>query len=654
MALVVQPRGSVRETAAVTSSAAPFGVRHFPSRFGRARLRTSQSSRIYPPRVEGEQASSCSTSDLMASPGPAPAGRWRHFGRTRSARSYFGDDDTSPERSTYSSRASPIGSPPARTVPHPHRHTPVPAMRRSLPPLPLTNLSESKVLDKGSTTSWGQSLSPTRASVTSSSALPEYRPLDVDYEPQPVKPVPRRRQRVLGSTRRPAGNYYERLLKKRGRRQGRLGPYYDVESIEGSDLSGVLSDVDSYEGTYDNDSDYESSSVSPSTYRQLPSSVSPSSPYYVDQDTEFVPFKPSRPLLTKGLLEVTPYGNESNGNECSNSEALPSPTTDLSLSRYVPSSLVSAATSVSRPPLPRPSYRSVVPYTSPVSKSTVDLSPSPSQKLLESLVTSSVERARSAINNLAIPEYRGASLVLSVEGAGVSPDGKKVDFTYTPPPIPLYGRSLSLNDSVLGIRPASSVKPVDKFISGYMERMDALKAELNSRLDKDKERRLQYGLKPLDTGPRPSRSRTPSYTQSHEYVPVKDLTSERLEQLPVTTFRRQQDDGQTERVDVFSLGEFRPRLSSSATRAITIPESATGGYQLSVIDKINIKVTLVKGHCVTTCTCTEPCIEKARSGIVSSSCGMPIAILTDLKWSFVYFITSLLVEVLLERCTRCT
>ncbi|XP_076470054.1 uncharacterized protein LOC143300338 [Babylonia areolata] len=607
------PRRSLRDTATLTSSTPSFGTRRFPRRFGKAGLRKHQSSNVYDTRLPAE-GRTLSTSDLVASPPPAPVS-WRRYGRGQSSsavKSYLEDDDDSPDSSAYAARASSVGpltsSSAALSTQPPLSYS---GSRRHLPPYPVSSVSESHVLD-GSSKPWGQSVSPSRLGSHSSPTRPDYEPPYKEYEPDILpSPPPRRRQRVLGTSRRPAGNYYQRLLRKRSKKQGRFGPYYDLESIEGSDLSGVLSDVDSYDGTYENENDYESRSVSPASSRYLSTSsaVSPYSPFFVDQDTEYVPFKPARPLLTKGLLEITsPYDDDS---ELSNSQSLPSPTADLSLSTYVPSSLVSAATSGSTFSSRLP-YRSVVPFTptplpSDNSLAVVSSSPSPSQKLLDSLVSSAVQRAKSTIDNLAIPEYQGASLLLSVEGSGMSPEGKPVNFTYTPPPIPLYGRGLGLDEKLLAIKPASTLKPVDSFISGYMERMGALRAALSQSLDKDRERRAKYGLKPLDTGPTPSststysssytpsyrRSYTPSYTQSYDYVPVKHLSSEKLERLPVTTFRRRHDDRNTHRLDVFSLGEFRPRLSSSTERAITIPESATGGHQLSVLDKINIKAAII-------------------------------------------------------------
>ena len=586
------------------SSPSPFGPRRFPRRFGKAKLRSNQSSSFYATSLSPSGKKGGSTSDLMASPGPAPSGSMRRY-RPRSAsvaRSSFDDEAYSVEKKpAYRPRAQSVGPTPSGASPQYRPSLASPVSRRSLPPAPMTTVSESRGLS--SSRVGARSVPPSRASYFSEPVHPGYDPFYVEYEPE-TKPSSRRRPKVLASSRKPAGNYYERLLKKRGKHQGRFGPYYDVESIEGSDLSGVLSDVDSVDGTYDNDGDFDSSSVSPPTYRDhqdLSTSASPSSPYYVDQDTEFVPFKPSRPLQTKGLLELSPYDDdEDDDNECSYSGTLPSPTTDLSLSRYLPTSLTTTpsatASGVSSLRLP---YRSVVPYTSPPSDDSLAVlsSPTPSQQLLESLVSCAVQRAKTALTDLAIPEYHGASLLLSVEGAGLSPEGKRIGFTYTPPPIPLFGRGLSLDEKLMALRPVSVQKPVDHFLAGYMERMGALREALNDRLDKDKARRIQYGLKPLDVAPRPSASpaRVPDYTQSYDYVPVRHLSSQKLDRLPVTSFRKRQDDGRTQRVDVIPLGEIRPRLSSSTARAITIPESATGGHKLSVLDKINIKVTLVTG-----------------------------------------------------------
>ncbi|XP_070198729.1 uncharacterized protein [Littorina saxatilis] len=610
----IPSRGSVRDTSALTSSATPFGPRRFPRRVGKPTLRKNQSSSFYatslaPNSNEAAPTKGLSTSDAMASASPAPSsGSWRRYGgslpRSASeARSFYQDVEASLDKAPRKPRAmsvDPYLSSPSYT---PTMGSPV-LSRRSMPPPPLSTLSESRLLNTGRV----GSTTYTRPTYSSAPVHPGYEPVYVEFEPEnkPVYPT-RRRPRVLASARRPAGNYYQRLLRKRGKQQGRFGPYYDLESIEGSDLS-VLSDTGSLDGTYevgydDIDCTGVSPPSSPPTYRRILDLPSSSSPYYVDQDTEFVPFGPSRPLQTKGLFELSPYDADDDDVdvECYNSRALPSPTTDLSLSTYLPSYLTppslkaptATAPSVSLPPLP---YRSVVPYTSSLAASSpaVPSSHIPSQQLFESLIASSIQRAKSALNTLAIPAYQGASLVLSVEGAGLSPEGKRVGFTYTPPPIPLYGRSPRLDDNLLAIKPLATVKPVDSFLAGYMDRMQALRLALNTGLDRDRSRRLEYGLAPLETGPRLSTTstHTPSYTQSHEYVPVKHLTSQKLDRLPVTTYRSRYDDGRTHRVDVFSLGEIQPRLPDSS-QAIKIPESATGGYELSVLDKINIKAAII-------------------------------------------------------------
>jgi hypothetical protein len=492
--------------------------------------------------------------------------------------------------------------------------------------MPVSHFSESKLLSD---------LSPHRA--TSSAVHPGYEPLYVEYEPD-TKPSYRPRRKGLATGRKPAGNYYQKLLRRRGKRQGRLGPYYDVESIEGSDMSDLLSDVDSVNGTYaDNDSDYDSSplpsyqhnqqhsqqdygsdyeppssysvqpySYSPSSYSVPPSSysVDPSSPYYVDQDTEFVPFKPSRPLLTKGLLEFSPYDDnndtdvaddaDDNRSEYSSVSVRPSPRTDLSLSRYLPPSLDPALKSVPTSAtltssLPRPIYQTLLPFTSSTPSSTTTAlapaTPSTSQRLLEELVASSLQRAKKALSDVAVPDYHNASLLLSVEGTGVSAGGRRIDFTYTPPPIPLYGSGLGLDDKLLALRPSTTEKPLDNFLSGYMQRMSSLRSMLNDRLDRV--RRLELDARSWDSG---SHYTPYKYTHSHDYLPVKHLTSQRLDRVPITTFRRRVDDDKTHRVDVIPLGEVRPRISSSSPRAISLPASATGGEKLSMLEKINIKV----------------------------------------------------------------
>ena len=178
-----------------------------------------------------------------------------------------------------------------------------------------------------------------------------------------------------------------------------------------------------------------------------------------------------------------------------------------------------------------------------------------------------------------------------MEGTGISAEGKSVGFTYTPPPIQLFGRGLGVEERMLGY--TTSSLPIDHFIAGYMSRMGALRAELNQSLDKDKSRRLRLGMTPLDIAPRPSASPVPYYPESFKYVPHKDASLKKLQDVdvPVTTYRRRQKDGKTQRLDVIPLGEIKPRMSGSTTRAIQIPAAATGGMRLSMLDKINIKVT---------------------------------------------------------------
>ncbi|KAK7492193.1 hypothetical protein BaRGS_00016490 [Batillaria attramentaria] len=592
-----------------------YGRRRYPRRFGKSRFRKSKRLGFYvdPSARDRRGDDASSTVDLMASAAPAPAvaGRSRYGQRAPHPQSYADDD-------AVLSRATLRPSPPPRAQsvgpPLPTRHLvahrpPAPISRRSLPPVQST-LSESRLLGTPRVQgSYPYSASSYLPYDYSSPVHPGYDPVYVEYEPD-TKPSPRRRgPRVLGTTHRGPSNYFERLMRKRAKRQGRFGPYYDVESIEGSDLTGVLSDRDSLpdmDGTYQSD-------VTPS-YQQdySPStSASSSSPYYVDQDTEYVPFKPARPLQTKGLFELSPYGDDDDDNEelpststvspyyssfpSISSQSLPSPTTDLKLSTYLPASLTSAARSGSSSLLP---YRSVVPYTLPSTSPVEDalaVAPSntPSLQLLDSLVSTSVSRAKTALNDLAIPDYHGASLLLSVEGAGIGADGKRVSFNYTPAPIPLFGRTPGLDNKLLGLRPSAVLKPVDNFLSGYVQRMEALRAQLNKRLDKDRDDRQKYGLSAIESSTPSSRRTYTPYTQSHDYVPIKQLSSDRLERLPVTTFRSRRDDGRTHRLDVFSLGELRPRITTSLDRAITLPgpTADSSPVQLSVLDKINIKVS---------------------------------------------------------------
>ncbi|XP_025114831.1 uncharacterized protein LOC112576527 isoform X3 [Pomacea canaliculata] len=536
----------------------------------------------------------------MASPPPRPSVIRHRFGARAPVLQSFLDDEPSLSRtlehSDFPYRGQRHTSPPSKIL---AGYRPSSPLRHTLAPAPVSTLKESKYLGRPRA-----SLHPRPSPYASTdlnfdkSELPRYDLVYVDHEPG-AKPF-RRRPRVLGSSRRPAGNYYERLLRKRGKRRGKFGPYYDVESIEGSDLTdvlsdtGSLSDLDASYGTYD-------SSVTPSyTFQDYPLSSSPSSAYYVDQDTEYVPYGPSRHLETTGLLEVSSYnGNDDENEECSDTASLPSPMNDLSLSTYLPNSVVSSA-------LSRSPYRAVVPYTSSFLDNCLDVMPSssPSQKLLDSLVQTAVARARSAVDALALPDYHGASLVLSVEGAGKMADGKIVDFTYTPPPIPLFGRAPRLDDRIMGLslKRKDVLRPVDDFLAGYVKRMESLRSQLYGRQDndKDKDKHPRYGLTAAETPSRqystPSYSTYKPYTSSHTYVPVRHLSSQRTEHVPVTSYRRDLDDGRSHRMDVFPLSVIKPRIAESTPKAITLPGAVTkdgSPVQLSVLDRINIKAAII-------------------------------------------------------------
>lgn len=477
----------------------------------------------------------------------------------------------------------------------------------SLPPAPMTRLSETKLLDMGSPRGLGRAASESRTFSTYDDVRPSLR---------------RSRPRVVVS-RRPAGNYYQRQLRKKGGRYlGRTVPDDDE-----SDYT-VLSDVDSLDGTYDYD-DYggcdaagsssvisyhrpsspPSSTISsytstmPSYYSQL---VSPDSPYFVDQNTEYKPIRPG-PLYSRGLLELSPYDDDDKDEDGSSltSNTLTSPRSDLSLStyNYMPACLRSRPVST---------HRTVInPYSSTYTDSKPSISSSSysstnnsqlastsssrpqSLQMLDDLVSSSVEKAKSTLSNLAVPAYGGAQLLLSVEGEGITPEGRRVGFTYTPSPIDLYGSTARLNNSIMALAApqttSSVIKPVDTFLQGYVERMKALRAELDSSLERDRTRRLGYEYGSSVSVP--SYYSPGQYIASHEYVPVRHRASSALEQVPVTSYRRRHDDGRTHRMDVISLGEISPR---SLGRAIEIPASATGGQRLTVLDKINIKVNTAR------------------------------------------------------------
>ncbi|CAL1541952.1 unnamed protein product [Lymnaea stagnalis] len=274
---------------------------------------------------------------------------------------------------------------------------------------------------------------------------------------------------------------------------------------------------------------------------------------------DYVPFGPSR----HGILELTPEDNS-----------------NLPLSSY--SSQLSALPRLSPP-------RSQVSLLSPHPTRLDDSRPSPtaSRQILDSLVSSTAARAKAVLANSRLPEYRNASLVLSVEGSAVSEDGRnRYGFRYYPPPIPLKGSHIGIDERILSISP-KPVSPADSFLSTYLNRLRDIRTDIRDHVNRGDYGRGGVSLAPLTR---------PSY--DHRTVSVPVHFSGKAHSVPVSSYRSRLGNGQSHRVDVFPLVVSETALPSD--KKLHLPVYKAGGdsssgssTKLTVLEKINIKAAII-------------------------------------------------------------
>ncbi|KAK6186412.1 hypothetical protein SNE40_008452 [Patella caerulea] len=246
--------------------------------------------------------------------------------------------------------------------------------------------------------------------------------MNSDFSPE-LDYAEKQKHKVLG-TKRHTGNYYERLQRRRtGRKErSKYWPYYDVESIAGSDVGDVLSD-----------DEYGASGYTAPTY--VPSYE------YEDEDDDYVPFKPRYDRLTSpGLLEMSPY----------NESAVKPDISHLSSSYLLPKS------------------------TSAVSRLNEN------DSMVSALVAKSVAKAKEHLKDVNWGKYDNASLVLSVEGDMVHPEnGERYGFRYYPQPISVRGGSI--DERIMGVTP-SNLSSGDSVFFNYVSKMRDFRGGMRDRL----------------------------------------------------------------------------------------------------------------------------------------------------------------------------
>uniref|UniRef100_A0A2C9JKI2 Uncharacterized protein n=1 Tax=Biomphalaria glabrata TaxID=6526 RepID=A0A2C9JKI2_BIOGL len=236
------------------------------------------------------------------------------------------------------------------------------------------------------------------------------------------------------------------------------------------------------------------------------------------------------------------------------------------------------------PRLHSPSTSSTYSY-SPLPKYTEDsLSrPPASRQLLDSLISNAASRAKAILENSKLPEYKNASLVLSVEGSAVSEDGRnRYGFRYYPPPIPLKGSQIGLDERILSISP-KPVSDADSFLSTYLNRLRNIRTDVRDHADKS-----EYG-RCTSVAPRPS--------YVHQTVTVPVHISGRPHSVPVSSYRSRLSDGQSHRVDVFPLVVSEAALPVDKKLHLPVYRAGAGDSgsptKLTVLEKINIKAAII-------------------------------------------------------------
>lgn len=275
---------------------------------------------------------------------------------------------------------------------------------------------------------------------------------------------------------------------------------------------------------------------------------------------DYVPYGPSR----HGILELTRHED--------NNHSYNLPSSSLRSLSPPPTSLVT------RSILPSYSKYQDEPLTKPYQSNT----------LLDSIVSSTAARARQVLQDSKLPDYKHASLLLSVEGSAVSEDGKnRYGFRYYPPPIPLKGSHIGLDERILGITP-KTISPADSFLSSYLNKLQDIRSDVRDHVNRSDYARLQ------SVAPAPR----PSYAHSTVHMPVH--IGGRAHSVPVSSYRSRLDNGQSHRVDVFPL--VVSETTMPVDKKLHLPYYKAGGdgsgspSKLTVLEKINIKVTTKHSH----------------------------------------------------------
>lgn len=203
---------------------------------------------------------------------------------------------------------------------------------------------------------------------------------------------------------------------------------------------------------------------------------------------------------------------------------------------------------------------------------------------VDSLVSNTAAKARSVIADSKLP-YKNATLVMSVEGSGKDEDGNRYGFKYYPPPIPLHGGPVGLDERILGINPVHS-NPADSFLGNYLNRLRDMHTSERDQIESTKRGSRASSVVSV-------RSNAPSY--SHKMIDMPVNIAGQSKNVPVSSYRSRLDDGQSHRVDVYPLVETETSVPED--RKVQLPmynEKGKAAANLSLIDKINIKVNVLK------------------------------------------------------------
>lgn len=386
-------------------------------------------------------------------------------------------------------------------------------------------------------------------------------PVDFGYESpyRPSSPAPLETSSTIGrkrykpprviSSKRRVGNYYNRLLAKRGTtgKVGKYWPYLDVEDIEDENISDLVSDTEALDdsssnynyvvkvgdmGTYD-------------TYQGLTSTeplglVYDSGSYDYDTDydipDEYVPFRP-RPRVASPERDYS----------------------DLSVLPYLPT-------------------------RDPTKTSVAD------DISFNAVVAQSAARARRALENVNWDAYDSAGLVLSVEGEYIPPqDETPIGFRYVSRPI------------MLKVPAAQRVRATDSdnSFTRYMTDLRKFRDELQLRLEEGYRtlcRDSKSYYKPPPVSSTASSSYTPyisKYRPKHTYhrsllEDDDNRYGHSIELYPstTTTYRRAPASFTSTR-SILQSDVLLPQASAGATKSF---ESKSGAENIGTLARIEIKV----------------------------------------------------------------